>query len=154
VRYDGEMRWWVPKPAKGHRAAVAARMRELPRSERRRLDKLARRVADRDAGHHVPFALMLFACGSPIALTDLWAPRVPIPVRAAYLAVVAAMVLVVTWWMVTYDRLTFRALAAQLPTLCPTCGYDRRATPARCPECGTESPAAPPSTADTPANRG
>ena len=55
---------------------------------------------------------------------------------------------VAPWWMLTLTGLPLplaaalrRARARRPPAgLCPSCGYDLRATPARCPECGA-SPA-------------
>ena len=47
---------------------------------------------------------------------------------------VTAVLLVSMWWSMR-PRRQFRK------GLCPSCGYDIRATPARCPECGTTLPA-------------
>ena len=65
-------------------------------------------------------------------------------------------ILIVPYWMIALPLAVVAAARVFLrrrnkaPGLCPTCGYDLRATPERCPECGTEItaragvPASPP----------
>lgn len=83
------------------------------------------------------------------ARTLSWLPRVAMLMlsdnlpgwRMAEYAIAAigyALAFVLTFWL-AYFRLT-RRTARTLAGLCPTCGYDLRATPDRCPECGEIRP--------------
>jgi hypothetical protein len=53
-----------------------------------------------------------------------------------WFAVSATAILPVTWMLRAPLRGLFRR-SRQRPGLCPSCGYDLRATPDLCPECGT-----------------
>jgi hypothetical protein len=135
--------WWIRRLTKEHRASIAARLRELPAAERRSLLARTRRQTNRDRRVRVPTIVFLTAIAIALIVPFCSADwpfswRVGI-VETAYAITMAA----VFWSAIVHARLINHALAAEFPTLCPACGYDRRATPARCPECGMESPAAP-----------
>ena len=60
--------------------------------------------------------------------TVAWHVSVPMWLPAAGLAVLPAL------WLARLGR--HRRRQRRMRGLCPTCGYDLRATPGRCPECG------------------
>jgi hypothetical protein len=61
---------------------------------------------------------------------DYWSVAVPYRVAIAATALPAATLLTLAWTSRQSRR------HRQSRGLCPTCGYDLRATPTRCPECG------------------
>jgi hypothetical protein len=66
---------------------------------------------------------------------SLRSPAVSYSVYYSLLAAAAAL-LPLAWLMVQADIRLQRRRLRQMSGLCPTCGYDLRATPDRCPECG------------------
>jgi hypothetical protein len=67
--------------------------------------------------------------------SDLWAIQFPHALPAAIFAIAPAL------WLLNIGRR--RRIEKLNQGLCPTCGYDLRATPDRCPECGTRVPPPP-----------
>jgi hypothetical protein len=59
----------------------------------------------------------------------------------AHLLWVQSWLLALLLGMLPGVRLVQRLRRRRLPGLCPSCGYDLRATPDRCPECGTAATA-------------
>jgi hypothetical protein len=73
--------------------------------------------------------------GSVLGIGGSLGGKNQIDVRLPYWLLVAAFcVMPAIWIVITCRRRRERTRIAQ--GLCPTCGYDLRATPGRCPECG------------------
>jgi len=80
-----------------------------------------------------------------------WFPRRPVwfEHHPASSHVVGGTDLIIAYWLLLLPTLVLPAIAIvrhrrrrrrETNNLCPTCGYDLRATPDRCPECGASAP--------------
>ena len=75
-----------------------------------------------------PDALMMNRPAGPVLEPYLY-------VQVPYWPAALATSLLPMWWAIDWQRRQ-RARARVAIGLCPSCGYDLRATPDRCPECG------------------
>ena len=83
--------------------------------------------AHNSASDYESFPLFSFECRHD-ELIDVWTFIAPLWLLAILLAIAPTF-----WFFGPARRRAKRAKRG----LCPTCGYDLRATPDRCPECGT-----------------
>ncbi len=78
-------------------------------------------------GHTMPLGTSTISSVQIFSQIEVWA--VPFWLTVLVLAIFPAILI----------RQIIRASRRSISGLCPTCGYDLRATPDRCPECGTVS---------------